>query len=366
MRFYRFVTALAAATVVAAPSYGQLVILQVGDSITESTNTTANKRHRTHLATYFGSNAVFVGRREGGTHSARNGWTTGNFLSRADPLTVGKGPIRNGSSYAAASPATASGTTVYYPALDPGFPDTNWDGTRKIAAPGSVTAPFAVHSIDNLSGWAVDFGGGATPHFVTVMLGTNDVDQSLSMANAKTNIDAIVDTIRNNTGAKAVLLAKIVEFSPGVTEARDALEIDLNGHIGNQSVSTGTKVCIVDQRAGETSNESSAPSNTLVASDYVDNKHPFTVSGAKKVARNFTICMMKEVFDDQWGYQFLIGDFDGNGEVEFSDWLTVSGNFGQQVDKYADGDVDGDGYVGFVDNLRVSANFGKTLADFAP
>ena len=53
------------------------------------------------------------------------------------------------------------------------------------------------------------------------------------------------------------------------------------------------------------------------------------------------------------------GDIDGNGTVEFSDFLVVSENFGQEGG-YLDGDIDGNGRIEFADFLVLSTNFGQT------
>lgn len=57
----------------------------------------------------------------------------------------------------------------------------------------------------------------------------------------------------------------------------------------------------------------------------------------------------------------LLGDTDGNGIVEFPDFLTLSGNF-DQPGGFTDGDSTGDGLVGFEDFLTLSGNFGQTGA----
>ncbi len=54
----------------------------------------------------------------------------------------------------------------------------------------------------------------------------------------------------------------------------------------------------------------------------------------------------------------LPGDLDGNGEIEFSDFLTLSGNFGMSPAVYIDGDFDLDSEVGFTDYLILAGNFG--------
>lgn len=58
---------------------------------------------------------------------------------------------------------------------------------------------------------------------------------------------------------------------------------------------------------------------------------------------------------------FLGGDFDGDGQVVFADFVVLSANFGQEVDDYTDGDIDCDGVVAFPDFLVLSANFGANF-----
>lgn len=53
------------------------------------------------------------------------------------------------------------------------------------------------------------------------------------------------------------------------------------------------------------------------------------------------------------------GDLDGSGEVDFADFLALSGNFGESGD-YSEGDLDCDGMVSFADFLILSGNFGQT------
>lgn len=55
------------------------------------------------------------------------------------------------------------------------------------------------------------------------------------------------------------------------------------------------------------------------------------------------------------------GDFDGNGTVEFADFLVLSSNFGQDVADHTFGDVDCDGTVAFADFLVLSNNFGQSV-----
>lgn len=61
----------------------------------------------------------------------------------------------------------------------------------------------------------------------------------------------------------------------------------------------------------------------------------------------------------------LEADFDGSGLVDFSDFLILSGNYGQEVISYSEGDVDGNGIVDFGDFLVLSGNFGAGVAGTA-
>lgn len=62
----------------------------------------------------------------------------------------------------------------------------------------------------------------------------------------------------------------------------------------------------------------------------------------------------------------LNGDSDLNGEVAFSDFLTLSRNFGSNTDVlWSDGDFDANGEVAFPDFLVLSRNFGDSIAESA-
>ena len=58
----------------------------------------------------------------------------------------------------------------------------------------------------------------------------------------------------------------------------------------------------------------------------------------------------------------LPGDADTNGQVEFSDFLTLSENFGSTPATWSEGDFDCNGEVGFTDFLLLAENFGLSGA----
>ncbi len=55
------------------------------------------------------------------------------------------------------------------------------------------------------------------------------------------------------------------------------------------------------------------------------------------------------------------GDLDGNGRVEFADFLVLSNNFGTDVSDHTEGDIDCNGRVEFADFLVLSNAFGTTV-----
>ncbi len=58
----------------------------------------------------------------------------------------------------------------------------------------------------------------------------------------------------------------------------------------------------------------------------------------------------------------LPGDIDGDGQVQFSDFVILAENFGTSVDPGTNGDIDGDGVVQFSDFVILSENFGRIAA----
>ena len=59
-----------------------------------------------------------------------------------------------------------------------------------------------------------------------------------------------------------------------------------------------------------------------------------------------------------WYENRLAGDANDDGNVEFADFLTLSGNFGERTPEWEEGDFDGNGTVDFADFLILSFNFG--------
>lgn len=59
----------------------------------------------------------------------------------------------------------------------------------------------------------------------------------------------------------------------------------------------------------------------------------------------------------------LPGDLDGNGEVGFADFITLSQNYGKDSPRYVDGNIDLRGGVTFEDFIMLANGFGKTPKD---
>ena len=58
----------------------------------------------------------------------------------------------------------------------------------------------------------------------------------------------------------------------------------------------------------------------------------------------------------------LAGDVDGDGEVQFSDFVILANNFGHTDAAWEDGDLNGDQAVDFDDFVILSDNFGQSRA----
>ena len=56
----------------------------------------------------------------------------------------------------------------------------------------------------------------------------------------------------------------------------------------------------------------------------------------------------------------VLGDIEGDGTVDFGDFLQLADSFGNTNQNYVDGDLDLDGIVGFSDFLLLADNFGKS------
>jgi hypothetical protein len=66
-----------------------------------------------------------------------------------------------------------------------------------------------------------------------------------------------------------------------------------------------------------------------------------------------------------WFEQWLLGDVDNDGEVQFADFTVLANNFGRKNALREDGDLNGDGTVDFADFLVLANNFGQSRRPIA-
>jgi hypothetical protein len=92
-----------------------------------------------------------------------------------------------------------------------------------------------------------------------------------------------------------------------------------------------------------------------------------------RVAARFTGNPLPGIADsDVWNFStvtdgiVLPGDLDGDGEVQFSDFVILANAFGTTVDPPGSGaDIDGDGEVQFSDFVILANNFGQSIDEAA-
>jgi len=77
-----------------------------------------------------------------------------------------------------------------------------------------------------------------------------------------------------------------------------------------------------------------------------------TAQGATGSPIDVTVVQAKRIL--------LVGDCDGNGKVDYADFVTLKSNFGRTGMGWAQGDFDGNNKVDYTDFVSLKANFGKT------
>ena len=138
--------------------------------------------------------------------------------------------------------------------------------------------------------------------------------------------DRDVDLLAVHTGGLAVLLG----IGPG--------DFDADGKLGHSDLQL--------LRAGFTEEEPADSHLDLTADGIVDQAD--------------VVVWVRELANTH------LGDADLDGDVDFSDFLRFSQNFGASDALWAQGDFDGDGHVSFPDFLVLSRDFGNDNSDEAP
>ena len=88
---------------------------------------------------------------------------------------------------------------------------------------------------------------------------------------------------------------------------------------------------------------------------------PNDCNGDGRVNIEDTLCATSDTIEGILASAQLVqGDADGNGMVEFADFLVLSGNFGNEGN-YKEGNFDLQGGIEFADFLLLSSNFGKSF-----
>ncbi|MES1207778.1 MAG: SGNH/GDSL hydrolase family protein [Pseudomonadota bacterium] len=146
---------------------------------------------------------------------------------------------------------------------------------------GGTTTPFP-RTHEGYSGYTIDNGGGRTgisglvepalmmftPHIVLLMIGTNDVDISLDLADAPTRLGALIDRITTRSPDALVVVAKMVPTRTAATNTRVQAYNDAIPALVQSRAAAGKHIAMVDMYGAFTANANYA--TALLT----DNLHP--------------------------------------------------------------------------------------------
>jgi lysophospholipase L1-like esterase len=118
------------------------------------------------------------------------------------------------------------------------------------------------------SGYTIDDGGGrsglqpsivgwlsaATPHIVLLMIGTNDVDIQLDLANAPARLGKLVDTISQSAPNALIVLAQIVPTRQDDENTLDQAYNAAMPELVRTRAAAGTHIVLVDMYSAFTQN----------------------------------------------------------------------------------------------------------------
>jgi len=158
-----------------------------------------------------------------------------------------------------------------------------------------------------LAGWLV----GNVPEIVLIHLGTNDVLEGTSLTDAKENLRAIIDGLRDVKPDVAILLAQII---PNRAPYEDAV-LALNAHIADLAAEEDTiasPVVLVDQYTGYDS-----------ATQNFDKVHPNEL-GEQQIAQRW-FAALRPLIDDHCGVPPQVPGLGVPGAVLLALGLTFSG-----------------------------------------
>lgn len=140
-------------------------------------------------------------------------------------------------------------------------------------------------------GWTISDGGGRSglqqqivgwlnathPHIITLMIGTNDVDIQLDLANAPKRLGTLLDTITKTTPTALVVLARIVPTRKDDENARVRSFNDAMPNLVKTFTDAGKHVMLIDMYGAYTKN--TAFKTALLANDLHPSDAGYAVMG---------------------------------------------------------------------------------------
>jgi len=126
----------------------------------------------------------------------------------------------------------------------------------------------------------------------------------------------------------------------GLTDMNWTAEVITGGDWLTLSPTSGTNAETITVTVAANSGEERTATIRITAADAIGSPMDVTVVQAKQ--------------------NLLVGDCDGNGKVDYADFVTLKSNFGRTNMGWAQGDFDGNNKVDYSDFVSLKANFGKT------
>ena len=165
--------------------------------------------------------------------------------------------------------------------------------------------------------------------------------------------------------------ATLVEFHDGHLRVNSYVDTDgdqdvfrfvsngasITGEGGHMDGAQDLRYELIDESGNTVA--SAADGEPLEAETNVGETYYLRISGGQG---QYQLDLFREVDpNDAEALEPVPGDTNGDRQVDFADFLTLSANFGNEVDEaFADGDFDNDNLVTFADFLVLSGNFDKT------
>ena len=141
---------------------------------------------------------------------------------------------------------------------------------RNVNGPATVGGRTFPQGHEGYSGYTIDPGGGRSgisplvdgaismfhPHIVLLMIGTNDVNISLDLANAPTRLGALLDRITTDAPNALLVVARLTPTTNDTTNGRVRTYNDAIPGVVQTRVAAGKHIVVVDMYAAFTANTS--------------------------------------------------------------------------------------------------------------